>query len=404
MINYPLLMIDFDFDKECYGCGLCESVCPTHAIRMVENQEGFLVPLVDASVCVRCGKCERSCIRLRPHDGVDVNQSDCYAYWLNDIHSRMESTSGGAFYALGRTMIEDWGGVVCGCVWNESMEAEIISADNMETLRRMQGSKYVQSRIRCYDTIKKNLADGRKVLFTGTPCQVGAVQRCFPKSENLYTAALFCEHVASPLVWKKRVSEMEAEYGAPMTNAGHRRTGCYGWLLPMAEYTFANGKTAQMPAYSVDPYVRNMIYGFFTRPACYQCGYKGKFATADIQMGDFWGLSKQLMKQTENKGCSALIVNTDKGRTLFRAAGLYATAQKSSYRVLSANNPALLHAFEPNTLRNKLMAEVRESGFGELVAKYCCMNNKKTKYMKILHFLRVAGIVKRALYHYSERI
>lgn len=41
-------MIQFDFDKDCYGCGLCAEICPMQAITMVENKDGFKVPQIDA--------------------------------------------------------------------------------------------------------------------------------------------------------------------------------------------------------------------------------------------------------------------------------------------------------------------------------------------------------------------
>lgn len=31
----------------CNGCEICTKVCPTNAIKMVEDQEGFLYPEID---------------------------------------------------------------------------------------------------------------------------------------------------------------------------------------------------------------------------------------------------------------------------------------------------------------------------------------------------------------------
>lgn len=45
-------MIQFDFNKDCYGCGLCAEICPTQAITMVENKDGFKVPQIDANKCI----------------------------------------------------------------------------------------------------------------------------------------------------------------------------------------------------------------------------------------------------------------------------------------------------------------------------------------------------------------
>lgn len=43
--------------ESCYGCGACFNVCPTGAVSMEENAEGFLEPVVDAEKCISCGRC-----------------------------------------------------------------------------------------------------------------------------------------------------------------------------------------------------------------------------------------------------------------------------------------------------------------------------------------------------------
>lgn len=47
--------------SECCGCTACEFACPRRAIAMEPDEEGFLYPVVDAALCIRCGKCERVC-------------------------------------------------------------------------------------------------------------------------------------------------------------------------------------------------------------------------------------------------------------------------------------------------------------------------------------------------------
>ena len=48
-------MINFDFEKNCYGCELCENICPKDAIEIKENNEGFLNPVIDIKKCIHCG-------------------------------------------------------------------------------------------------------------------------------------------------------------------------------------------------------------------------------------------------------------------------------------------------------------------------------------------------------------
>lgn len=47
--------------EECCGCTACVFSCPKGAIGMEGDEEGFLYPVVDASLCVGCGRCVGVC-------------------------------------------------------------------------------------------------------------------------------------------------------------------------------------------------------------------------------------------------------------------------------------------------------------------------------------------------------
>jgi 2-oxoglutarate ferredoxin oxidoreductase subunit delta len=57
-----LVVIDED---RCKGCGLCVTVCPTHALRMAEgrfNVKGYSpVEVADPEACTGCGVCTMIC-------------------------------------------------------------------------------------------------------------------------------------------------------------------------------------------------------------------------------------------------------------------------------------------------------------------------------------------------------
>lgn len=94
-----------------------------------------------------------------------------------DEKVRRMSSSGGVFHALASHAIEDLGGVVYGCAFDDKLRARHIRCETMAEAERCMGSKYSQSDMG--DTIPRvrgDLAAGRVVLFTGTPCQVAAVR------------------------------------------------------------------------------------------------------------------------------------------------------------------------------------------------------------------------------------
>jgi formate hydrogenlyase subunit 6/NADH:ubiquinone oxidoreductase subunit I len=47
--------------EDCCGCAACYSICPTQAIQMVPDSEGFDYPLIDADLCTCCYLCVKVC-------------------------------------------------------------------------------------------------------------------------------------------------------------------------------------------------------------------------------------------------------------------------------------------------------------------------------------------------------
>ena len=48
-----ILESGFDAKSQCCGCGACVQVCSKNAIKMQEDDEGFLYPMVEADGFVR---------------------------------------------------------------------------------------------------------------------------------------------------------------------------------------------------------------------------------------------------------------------------------------------------------------------------------------------------------------
>lgn len=54
----PGLFVD---RAECMGCGACSQLCPTKAIRMEADEEGFLYPRIEEDSCICCRRCISAC-------------------------------------------------------------------------------------------------------------------------------------------------------------------------------------------------------------------------------------------------------------------------------------------------------------------------------------------------------
>ena len=58
----------------------------------------------------------------------------------------------------------------------------------------------------CYKLALQKLKDGKKVLFSGTPCQVGGLKTYLIKDyANLLCVDFVCHGVPSPMAWKKYI-------------------------------------------------------------------------------------------------------------------------------------------------------------------------------------------------------
>ena len=169
-------MIDFNFCKNCYGCGVCSNVCPENAIEMKQDENGFIMPMIDKIKCISCGLCDKMCPALASKEA-GGNGKDVFLYVNPDRETLKTSASGGAFGALAKTIL-DRNGYICGCVFDNNMKAEHIVSNSWSDVYRMQGSKYVQSDItQCFDKVKQLIKQNKYVLFSGTPCQCAAMKK-----------------------------------------------------------------------------------------------------------------------------------------------------------------------------------------------------------------------------------
>ena len=289
-------MIDFDFEKNCYGCRNCENICPTKAIKMKENNEGFLIPFIEKEKCINCGLCNIKCPFLNiKKDNTNMQLRTWYSCYMKDEKKRQESSSGGIFPLLADWVLQS-NGYVCGCIWNNEIEAVHVVTNKIEDINKMKGSKYVQSNLKSVvEEINLLLKNEKKVLFTGTPCQVAAIKNYFSNQKNLYTMAVICEGVSSPKVWKKYKCYEEKINNSKIKDVKFRCKDI-GWEPPIMKIFFENGKVKSQLTYSANIFGQGFLQGLFYRNSCNNCQYKLENYNADIIVGDLWGASKELLK------------------------------------------------------------------------------------------------------------
>ena len=392
-------MIDFNFDKQCYGCRACENVCSVNAISIHQNAEGFLVPKVDEKLCVNCKKCEKVCPKLTAHAQDTTENQDIYVSAYRKEGSNYKGyTSSGIFHEIAKRTISS-GGKVCGCVWNEHMEAEHILTDNMNDVSRMSYSKYVQSNMmHCYKEIETALKTNIAVLFCGTPCQVAALKKYLRKEySNLFSIAIVCHGVPSPKVWRTYKETLESENGAKMISANFRYKGKYGWITPFTYYEFDNGKNIKKLSFTEDPYVIAFGADILHRNTCYTCQYKGSFSGADLITGDFWGCSSKLLSASKNKGISAVIIHTEKGQKLINSlTDVFVIEQTTRRSIISENKPVFLPV-KYNPVREQFYKSFVSSDSLEYM--FAMFNRRKYRIKRVLYRFSVFELLKKIKYH-----
>ena len=77
----------YEQKSNCYGCTACLSACPVKAIKMIEDEKGFLYPKIDEEKCIKCGLCKKIC-GLFHYRKIIGNEKICFctaAYIFNCI-------------------------------------------------------------------------------------------------------------------------------------------------------------------------------------------------------------------------------------------------------------------------------------------------------------------------------
>lgn len=306
-------MIEIKDKKDCCGCHACASICAHRAITIQADAEGFLYPVVNKDACTDCGLCEQVCPVI--HQSSPTLPLKVYAAQSYDEDLRHQSSSGGIFTLLAEAVIQE-GGVVFGAKFDKEWNVIHAWTEAIDGLAAFRGSKYVQSTIRdTYKEAKAFLQQGRKVLFTGTPCQIAGLKRFLRKDyDNLLTVDVVCHGVPSPFVWQKYLDEMCSK--GKITDISFRdKTN--GW----SKYGFRLCSSAIKESCLLQPSSENVFMSSFLsrlslRPSCHSCPSKNGKSESDLSIADFWGIEKYNSKFADNKGTSAVLVHTNKGKEL----------------------------------------------------------------------------------------
>ncbi len=337
-------MIEIRDKKDCCGCEACVAACPLGCISLREDEQGFLYPVVDKGVCVDCGLCVRVCPVLNRR--ASLRPLGTLAAKNTDLGTRLGSSSGGVFSLLAEKCIDD-GGVVFGVQFDQKWHPVHSWTDSKEGLAAFRGSKYVQSRMGdCYREAKAFLEAGRRVLFSGTPCQISALKHSLGRDyADLLCVDLVCHGVPSPGVWRDYLASVAAP---DRVITGIRfRDKSKGWNDFRVVIRGRSGRGREKELVNDNAYLNTFVLGFlrnlYLRPSCYHCPARGGRSGSDITLADFWGIEHCLPEFYDRDGVSLVLVNSEAGeKALSSLAPSCVETVPADFDAAAAHNPCII--------------------------------------------------------------
>ena len=365
MIN-PL----YSSPSECSGCRVCMESCPINCISMEKDSEHFVYPVIDEDKCVDCHKCEKAC-PLKNSSKNSIIQAEVGVHSDEEV---FKSASGGAFWALCELLIPQ-GFYVAGVRWDEKFNVIYDIFSTLEDVKAFRKSKYVMPDTNgIYSKVKSLIKEGKKVLFTGCPCQVAACKKYVGESENLLLVDLVCHGAPNQDVFNKEVGHIEQKHKGKLTLFefknkvpvhGHINSRTARYVIDSNEYYVGIND---------DPFLKGYYSRLFYRPSCSSCHFASPERVGDITLADAWGVNTIFPDFNDMSGTSLILFNTDKGLKLKSSLASIMTLRNVDVDWAIATNRQLNHPTTVHKKRMTFFSQFDEMQFKDNVD--LCIDNK----------------------------
>lgn len=351
-------MINIVDKRKCVGCSACVMRCPKQCIALQADDEGFLYPIVNQDLCIDCGLCDRVCPVINQF--TPKRPLKCYASKSLSSEILRRSSSGGIFGIISELILSE-GGVVFGAAFAPDMSVYHCAVESLADLPNIQRSKYSQSIIgSTYVDAEIELKAGRKVLFSGTPCQIAGFRHFLKKDyPNLLTIDVACHAVPSPKVWQTFIeSKKDLDF-----NSVNFRDKKNGWL----QYGFSlshNNEEVFYQRSSDNAFMRGFLKDLYSRPSCSMCPAKEGKSGSDLTLADFWGIWDVLPGFDFRNGASAVIINTSRGQKIYDKILACLECLPVEYEDIIRCNPALVKSAVYPRQRKEFWSKFPYEGIG----------------------------------------
>lgn len=379
--------------NHCTGCSACMNACAHTAITMQKDKEGFLLPVIDEAKCVDCNLCAQKCPVINNPSFKEISKKIYAAYNL-DHKQHQKSASGGIFSAFANYYYSLNNGIVCASCFDSNLHLGFILSSNKEDLKKLRGSKYVQSEISfTYKEIRKQLNEGKEVFFLGTPCQVAGLRGYLGKDyDNLFSIDLVCHGVPSPELFKAYLDKIGVNTKEEYDNYYFRSQ--QDSVFFMSSYQKKGEFPIKVPV-AKHSYISAYLKGWIHRESCYNCPFTGQHRQGDVTIGDFWGILYGTVPFGRNRkhGVSMIMTNTIKGEHLFAKIKDRLYIEEKTYEEALIENHNVVRPDQRPKERDFIYDELIRLAPEDFMKKYnCVLNLPVPLWKRFLH--KIKRIVK----------
>ena len=226
---------------------------------------------------------------------------DTYVYSSASIQTLMTSSSGGVFYNLAVYFLSNNGVVYASGLESETGRNVHRRISDINQVDNCKKAKYVFSNIgNSFSLCKKDLLEGKKVLFVGTPCQIASLKTFLNAVDitNLVTIDFICHGCPKPMIWLKYLSFLGAK---PPYDIDFRFKKVFSWEKYWIKINDFEEEASK------NLYMNLFLKNYILLDSCYSCKFKGDNHVSDLTIGDAWGVSAYAPKSYNPKGTSLLI-------------------------------------------------------------------------------------------------
>ena len=136
------------------------------------------------------------------------------------------------------------------------------------------------------------------------------------------------------------------------------------------------------------------VNDYISRSSCESCSFKGADRPSDITLGDFWGVWDLYPELCDDKGISAVITHTKKGRELLLSLE-NVVLKDVSVEEIAAQNGSLLYSSAGKPEREAILSMIREGRMAEVISMEIYKNKTPPK---------KPSLIKRGLQYIKRRL